>query len=260
VYGSDIRLEKRIGIGKGLLAGDMSQQLPEEQWIRAYFLGDLPESEEERIQERLFTDHDFFESLLMVEGELVDDYALDLISDPERSKLERGFLASPHQYRKVELVKTLDRYIENNKAVPSALRSSAPSLFTRLGSTFVNSTPPLAQNVELGSDQNRVKNASEKEREVRERMLREAQANRSLLQCLMANDWLALELLLQLNTVPQVPLTHLAVLVERDEGSLTVALSLLIDSGLVKKAAGKYTCSAFGCEILEKIKEVTSHD
>jgi hypothetical protein len=238
----------------------MSQQLAEEQWIRAYFLGDLPESEEERIQERLFTDQDFFESLLIVEGELVDDYALDLISDPERSKLERGFLASPHQYRKVELVKTLDRYIENNKAVPSDVRSPAPSLFTRLRSVFVNSTPPLVQNLESGSDQNRVKDANEKEREVRERILREAEANRKLLQCLMANDWLALELLLQLKTVSQVSQTDLAALVEGDEVSLTAALSLLIDSGLVEEATGKYTCSSFGSEILEKIKEVTGHD
>jgi hypothetical protein len=238
----------------------MSQQLAEEQWIRAYFLGDLPESEEERIQERLFTDQDFFESLLIVEGELVDDYALDLISDPERSKLERGFLVSPYQHRKVELVKTLDRYIENNKTVPSDVRSPAPSLFTRQHSIFVKSASPLVQNVESAAGQIRVSDANEKDREVKERMLREAEANRKLLQFLMANDWLGLELLLQIKTVSQVTQIDLAALVERDNASLTAALWLLIDVGLVKEEAGKYTCSSFGSEILEKIKEVTAHD
>ena len=238
----------------------MSQQLIEEQLIRAYFLGDLPESEEERIQERLFTDRDFFESLLIIEGELVDDYALDLISDREREKLESGFLASPHQYRKVEFVRTLDRYIANNKAVPSTLRSAAPSLVTRLRSTFVKSAPPLVKTVELAAEQNRVSDASEKEREVKERILRQAAANRKLLQCLMADDWLGLELLLQIKTVSQVTQTDFAALVERDVASLIAALSLLIDSGLVEEAAGRYTCSSFGSEILANIKEVTGHD
>lgn len=239
---------------------DISQQLAEEQWIRAYFLGDLPESEEERIQERLFTDRDFFESLLIVEGELVDDYALDLISNRERAKLESGFLTSPHQYRRVEFIRTLDRYIANNKAVPSALGSTAPSVFTRLRSKFVRSAPPLVQRVESAADQNRVGDATEKEREVKERILREAEASRRLIQCLMANDWLGLELLLQLKSISQGTQTDLAALVERDEASLTAALSLLIDSDLAEEAAGKYTCSSFGSEILEKIKEVTGHN
>jgi len=133
---------------------DISQQLTEEQLIRAYFLGDLPESEEERVQERLFTDPAFFESLLIVEGELVDDYALDLISDRERAKLESGFLTSPHQYRRVEFVRTLDRYIANNKA--SAHGSTAPSLLSRVRSIFRKSAPPVFQNVESAEDQNRV--------------------------------------------------------------------------------------------------------
>jgi hypothetical protein len=239
---------------------DMSQQLAEEQWIRAYFLGDLPETEEERIQERLFTDRDFFESLLIVEGELVDDYALDLISDRERAKLESGFLASPHQYRKVEFVRTLDRYIANNKAVPSPLRSAALSLFTRLRSTFVKSVPPLAQIVRSVAAHNRVSDAIEKKREVKERILYEAEANRKVLQCLMADDWLGLELLLQLKTVSHVTQTDLAALVERDDAWAIAALSGLIDLGLVEEVAGKYTCSSSGSKILEKIKEVTSYE
>ncbi len=76
----------------------------------------------------------------------------------------------------------------------------------------------------------------------------------------MANDWLGLELLLQIKTVSLVTQTDFAALVERDDASLTAALSLLIDSGLVEEAAGKYTCSSFGSEMSEKIKELTSHD
>jgi len=239
---------------------DISQQLAEEQLIRAYFLGDLPESEEERVQERLFTDPAFFESLLIVEGELVDDYALDLISDRERAKLESGFLTSPYQYRKVEFVRTLDRYIANNQSLPSAHGSTAPSLFTRLRSIFGKSAPPVFQNVESAGDQNRVYVSNEKEGEVKEPILREAEANRRLLQSLMVNDWLGLELLFQLTTVSQVTQTDLAALLERDDAAVMATISRLIDSGLVDDAAGTYTCSSFGSEILERVKDVTDHD
>lgn len=85
----------------------MSRNLSEEQLIRSFFLGDLPESEEDLIQERAFTDPNFYEALLMVEGELVDGYALGLFSAKEREKLERGFLMNPHQYQKVRIVRTL---------------------------------------------------------------------------------------------------------------------------------------------------------
>jgi hypothetical protein len=241
-------------------ANEMSQQLNEEQWIRAYFLGDLPESEEERIQERLFTDRDFFESLLIVEGELVDDYALGLISDRDRAKLESGFLTSPHQYRNVEFVRTLDRYIASNKAVPSRLRQVAPSFFPRLRSRFAKSAPPFVPEVELAATQRPVRGDIYEEREVKEPILREAAAKRKFLECLIANDWLGLELLLQLKSGSQVSRTDLGALVKRDDASLTAALSLLVDSGLVAEAAGKYTCSSFGSEILKRIKTVTAHD
>ena len=96
----------------------MSQELAQEQVIRSYLLGELPESEQERIEERLVTDldQDFFDAVLMIESELVDDYALGLISDQERAKLERGLLMSPHEHGKVEFVQTLAQYITDNKA------------------------------------------------------------------------------------------------------------------------------------------------
>jgi hypothetical protein len=120
----------------------MSQELAEEQLIRSYFLGDLPESEQERILERLFTDQLFFETLLVIEGELIDDYALGLVSDQEREKLETGFLRSPHEYLKIEIVKALAQYITNNKGRSSlGLQSFAGDwLFTWLSRS---ATPSL---------------------------------------------------------------------------------------------------------------------
>lgn len=121
----------------------MSHNLSEEQLIRKFFLGDLPESEADRIQERAFTDPDFYEALLMVEGELVDDYAFDLISAKERRKLERGFLMNPHQYQRVRIVRTLEQYNSDTQAstIPHE-QMERRSIFSRLSSQLKKSSPP----------------------------------------------------------------------------------------------------------------------
>lgn len=232
-------------------AHDMSHELVEEQLIRSYFLGDLPESEEERIQQRLFTDPDFFESLLVVEEELVDDYVLGVISGPERAKLERGFLTSPLQYRKVEFVRSLDRYIANNSSTPAPdLRAAMPSLFARLRSQFLprRRFPVSPRKV---SDKKRQRN-------IWERSLNEVHANRLLLASMMDDDWLGLEILLQLKASPNMTQTHLASLINRDNAMIMATLSRLLDTGLVNETAREYSCSLRGSDMLERIKEVTN--
>jgi hypothetical protein len=227
-----------------------SHELAEEQLIRSYFLGDLPESEQDRIQERVFTDRDFFESLLIVEDELVDDYALGLISNRERTKLEKGLLMSPYQHQRVRFVKTLERYIAENKTTfgSSLRRLAKPSLFTRLRLRFVKSaSSPLG---------NRSSQTVKKQEDIWERSLGEAQANRDLIRSLMNDNWLGLELLLQLKTVPEMRRTELTSLTKRDDAALTRSLSGLIDCGLVHQNQGKYSCSWFGSEILEKVKAI----
>lgn len=121
----------------------ISEELAEEQLIRSYFLGDLSESEQNRLQERLFTDQSFFETVLMIEGELVDEYVLGLLSDGERAKLENGLLTSPHAYRKVDLVKTLDQYIADLKERTGiSLQSfTKDRIFARLLSTYFKRDP-----------------------------------------------------------------------------------------------------------------------
>ena len=233
---------------------DISRELAEEQLIRSYFLGDLPESEEERIQQRLFTDPDFFESLLIVEDELVDDYVLGLISGPERAKLERGFLTSTLQHRKVEFVRTLDRYIANNRSTSTADRYRTPiaSFFPWIRSRFLRMLPSRVSTRKV-SDRKR-------EQKIWERSLREAQTTRVLLFSLIDDDWLGLEILLHLKTSPKTTQTHLASLVKRDNAMLTATLSRLLETRLVDETEGNYSCSSRGSDILERIKEVTNQD
>lgn len=96
----------------------MSQNLSGESLIRDYFLGELPETEQDVVQERLLMDAEFFETSLIIEDELVDDYALGLLSHTDRLRLEEGLLKDPQQYRRVQLTRTLEVLILKSDARP----------------------------------------------------------------------------------------------------------------------------------------------
>jgi len=229
----------------------MSRNLSEEKLIRSYFLGDLPESEEDRILERSFTDPDFYESLLMIQGELVDDYALGLISEEERIKLEKGFLVSPHQYQKVRIVRTLKQYISNTKpsAIP-ACSADRDSIFSPLGRRIRELKPPAVKS--------KSRQDSQPAERIWERTLKEAHANRELIISLTDDDWLGLRLLSTLKSNPLSTASYIASSLEGDRPELDVVLSRLVECGLVERLDEKYSCSWFGSEILEKIKAITN--
>lgn len=66
----------------------MSPNLSEESLIRNYFLGELPEDEQDLVQERLLVDPEFFETSLIIEDELMDDW-----TKPLRGRLARVLLS-----------------------------------------------------------------------------------------------------------------------------------------------------------------------
>jgi cell division protein FtsB len=74
-----------------------------------YLLGDVPEDEQIRIEERFFTDDEYFEQLLALEDDLIDDYVNGELTDRERKQFEEYFLASPTRRQRVEFAKTFMR-------------------------------------------------------------------------------------------------------------------------------------------------------
>lgn len=102
----------------------MSQSLPNEEVIRGYLLGDLPEEERDRVRVRLITDWDFFEAALTIEDELTDEYVFGILSDREREKIEKLFLAVPQEYQNVEVAKILGQFSSSLKATTGAAASA----------------------------------------------------------------------------------------------------------------------------------------
>ena len=83
----------------------------EENAIRQYLLGLLVPEHRPAVEERLLTDDAFYEELLIVEDELIDQYVADRISQAERERFEAHFLVTPERWKKVRFARTLKRCV-----------------------------------------------------------------------------------------------------------------------------------------------------
>jgi cell division protein FtsB len=100
----------------------MNQQVPDEDFIRRYLLGELTEDAQRRIEERLFAEDEFYEYYLTaedrVEDELIDQYVGGEMSPQERERFDRIFLSTPQRIKKLKLVQALHGYV--NSMAPGA--------------------------------------------------------------------------------------------------------------------------------------------
>ena len=72
-----------------------------------YLLGNLPEAEQVRVEDRAFTDAEYLNALEASESDLIDTYVRGGLSPADRRAFERQFLTSPNRRRKVEFAKAL---------------------------------------------------------------------------------------------------------------------------------------------------------
>jgi len=109
--------------------------------MKQYLLGKLPPESLTPLEEKLLSDGDFYEQLLITEDDLVDDYLADRLSEPERERFEAHFMISPERRLKVRFGKALRRYIlaEGVRATPPELSqgSSAADKRSRSKPGFV---------------------------------------------------------------------------------------------------------------------------
>lgn len=91
----------------------MKQNTDHEELLANYLLGQLPEAEQLRLEERFFTDNEYYEQLLALEDELRYDYAAGGLSPAQRASFERRFLTSPQARAQAELARAvLDKVAE----------------------------------------------------------------------------------------------------------------------------------------------------
>jgi len=90
--------------------------------IRRYLLGELREGERVDIERRLMTDEECFDSLLLAEADLADEYTRGELSDSDRQRFEDYFLLAPERRRDLRFAKALTKYASAASSAPSPVR------------------------------------------------------------------------------------------------------------------------------------------
>jgi hypothetical protein len=116
----------------------METKFTNEELIARYLLGDLPEEEQARLEDRAFSDRDYMRNVVAVESDLIDEYVRGGLSDSERLRFERRFLASAERRRKVEFARALSNVIPRATA-EDASRTAAVSAPASWWNSFITS-------------------------------------------------------------------------------------------------------------------------
>ncbi len=92
--------------------------------MRTYLLGILPVELRLVLEERILTEGQAYEELLIAEDELIDQYIAGSLDEKERKSFESHFLITVERQQKVRFGKVFRRYL-----------NSEPAVATRAGST-----------------------------------------------------------------------------------------------------------------------------
>ena len=95
----------------------MSHEIKDEAVIRRYLLGRLKDEERRQFEEDMMCDNELFDSLLLAEDEMVEEYLEGGIPEPERNDFEASFLSTPDGRNRLNLGKALRTYVSNASAV-----------------------------------------------------------------------------------------------------------------------------------------------
>src|SRR5262245_65631504 len=99
----------------------MKTERIDESFLVKYLLGDLTPDEEIQVEDRAFADADYLGALESAEADLIDSYVRGELSQTERRRFERRFLASPQRRRKVAFARDLAKLTAEIKASTAAL-------------------------------------------------------------------------------------------------------------------------------------------
>jgi hypothetical protein len=89
----------------------MARHYNDQGTIRQYLLGQLTDDSQQKIEERLLTEADFFEELEVQEDELIDEYLAGKLTIEEQGWFEKHFLATTERDQKLRFARALNRYV-----------------------------------------------------------------------------------------------------------------------------------------------------
>ena len=96
----------------------MKHALEEDLLLKRFLLGELPEGERGEVEERLFSDPEYFRLFRAAEEELTDEYVYGDLEAGERERFERYFLTTPERRESLRVARALKQYISRNVPAP----------------------------------------------------------------------------------------------------------------------------------------------
>src|SRR5215470_11907963 len=86
----------------------------DENLLRQFLLGLLPEPECDEIEQELFTNHEFAGTAEAVEDDIVDDYLDGTLSRREKAAAERHFFGAPEHRHKLHFARLLRAHLSED--------------------------------------------------------------------------------------------------------------------------------------------------
>ena len=84
--------------------------------MKNYLLGSLDTERRTEFEQRILSEPDVFEELLLTEEELIDLYVAGSLSELERQQFESNFLITPKRHKDLQFGRLLKRYVNSHPA------------------------------------------------------------------------------------------------------------------------------------------------
>src|SRR6185369_8091796 len=95
----------------------------EQYLIRQYLLGGLNDDERDQLEQRVITNPDYKEEVLITEEELLEEFVTGALSAPEAESFTKMYTSSPGQWRKVKIAQALNTYALKHAPVAQPVSS-----------------------------------------------------------------------------------------------------------------------------------------
>jgi hypothetical protein len=116
---------------------DLKPDIQPYQQIREYLLGKSSSEDSALVEEQLLADEEFYQQLLVVEDELVDQYLAGSLPEPEKGPFENYFLAAPERREKLRFTRNLKKYVR-----AEAVRAPVADYTKVISARNVSPAPP----------------------------------------------------------------------------------------------------------------------
>lgn len=219
-----------------------------------YLFGELSEEEQSKVEERYFSDTNYFESLLRLEEQLVDDYTY---TKARATKSKSRYKSILNQIESLPDANFAKEWInEIFAAKPLSNKEEQTLVITTSALESSESACAVPTVADFYEAKLRKAELSIKKQEI-ELLLKQAWENRELMSALMEASWLGFQILMSLKSIAPIKASDLVTAVGVPIDSLIPVLFRLARFGAIEEEQGLFSLSEKGAELIENLEIAT---